>query len=45
MKKYNDRVSFRLSKIDRVMLEQMAKEKKVSLANLLRQLTDIKYKD
>ena len=41
-KKYNDRVSFRLSKIDRQLLEQTAEEKSLSLAQLLRQLTDVK---
>ena len=41
-KKYNDRVSFRLSKIDRELLEQTAEEKSLSLAQLLRQLTDVK---
>lgn len=41
-KKYNDRVSFRLSKTDRALLELTAKQNKVSLARLLRQLTDVK---
>ena len=43
--KHDDRVSFRLSKTDRALLELTAKQKKVSLANLLRQLTDVKKVD
>ena len=41
-KKYNDRVSFRLSKIDRELVEQTGEEISICLAQLLRQLTDVK---
>lgn len=43
--RYNDRVAFRLSKTQRVLIEQMAQDKKISVGKLLRELTNIKYGD
>lgn len=40
----NDRISFRLSKTDREIIEQTAREKEISMGELLRELTLIKYK-
>jgi hypothetical protein len=37
--KLSQMLSFRLSKTDREIIEQLAKEKKISVGRLLRQLT------